>query len=203
MATATATTTTTTTARQAGARIMLYEQHVATPPGPDTEFPLRCRVTGSGVLECLNNESRGELPPPAFAMAAYRRPQVPPQVPFDTPLNRILSRGAVGPWMLVGAAIAAARHSGAERRPHLRGRRRDEDGGDGGGEDDDKARRDRTMRVYAQSVDAARDRYNYRVVDGNNVPLEIGENVRWLDDGDALYVPGYGHYRLQLYGRFT
>jgi len=188
--------------RQAGgARIMLYEQHVATPPGPDTEFPLRCRVTGSGVLECLNNESRGELPP-AFAPAYRRPPQVPPQVPFDTPLNRILSRGAVGPWMLVGAAIATAARSGAaasERR--LRGRRRDEN--DGGGDDNDKERRDRTMRVYAQSVDAARDRYNYRVVDSNNVPLEIGENVRWLDDGDALYVPGYGHYRLQLYGRFT
>lgn len=202
---------------------MLYEQYVRENDGPQTEFPLRCRVTGGGVLECLNNESRGELPPvgvarrapppfapPPFAPPPFAPPPfAPPPVPFDTPLSRILSRGAVGPWVLVGAAIASA---GGGDRERDRGRRRsgspraatDRDHDD---DNDNNAAaligRDRTMRVFAQNVDVSRDRYNYRVVDSNNVPLDVEENVRWLDDGDALFVPGYGRYRLRLYGRFS
>jgi hypothetical protein len=59
------------------------------------------------------------------------------------------------------------------------------------------------MLVYAQTVDASRDRYNYRVVDSNSVPLDIGYKVHWKGDGDRLHIPGYGdHYNLMLYSRY-
>jgi hypothetical protein len=94
--------------------------------------------------------------------------------PFDSPLNRILQRQPAGPWQLVGAAIS----------------------------EEHTAPRERTMMVYAQAVDTARDRYNYRVIDGNNVPLDLGQKVRWKTDGERLFIPGYpGHYRLMLYNQ--
>ena len=60
-----------------------------------------------------------------------------------------------------------------------------------------------TMLVYAQSVDSARNRYNYRIVDNNSVPIDIGEKIAWKDDHAPLHVPGYPNkYRLKLYGTF-
>lgn len=92
----------------------------------------------------------------------------------DSPLNRILQRSPAGPWKLVGAAVS--------NKPQI------------------TAPRDRTMMVYAQLVDGGRDRYNYRVVDPNSVPLDIGYKVHWKNDGDRLTVPGYpDEYVLQLY----
>ena len=183
---------------------------------PYTEYPLRCSVDyAAGTIRCINNESRGGLyrntsiaaPPPVVVYplrevqassrpggvggASLFSPSFPvPQENFnyvvgrnvipqraDSPLNRILSRQALGPWQLVGAAIT------------------DKPG--------DTASKDRTMLVYAQSVDSARNRYNYRIVDNNSVPIDIGEKIAWKDDHAPLHVPGYPNkYRLKLYGTF-
>ena len=186
---------------------------------PYTEYPLRCSVDYSaGTIRCINNESRGglynnnnnnnnnraQVPPvvvyPLREVQASSRPSggnvlfsssfPPSQENFnyvvgrnvipersDSPLNRILTRQALGPWEMVGAAIT------------------DVPG--------DTASKDRTMLVYAQSVDSARNRYNYRIVDNNSVPLDIGEKIPWKDDHAPLHVPGYPNkYRLKLYGTF-
>lgn len=100
--------------------------------------------------------------------------------PYDSPLNRILTRQPTGPWRLVGAAVMDHDHKDAP--PKIR-----------------------TMMVYCQTVDSARDRYHYRVVDNNNVPLDLdgGERVRWKSDGERLHIPGYPpHYRLHLYNTY-
>ncbi len=100
--------------------------------------------------------------------------------PYDSPLNRILTRQPTGPWRLVGAAVLDHGH-------------------------EDVPPKIRTMMVYCQTVDSARDRYHYRVVDNNNVPLDLdgGERVRWKSDGERLNIPGYPpHYRLHLYNTY-
>lgn len=118
----------------------------------------------------------GSLPVPPYPSYVYGGGAVMSEAP-DSPLNRILQRAPAGPWKVVGAAIA--QHA------------------------DHTAPRDRTMLVYAQMVDSGRDRYNYRVVDPNSVPLDIAEKVHWKNDGDPLTIPGYpGVYRLQLYNNY-
>jgi hypothetical protein len=63
--------------------------------------------------------------------------------------------------------------------------------------------RDRTMTLYAQTVDTRRDRYNYRIVDSNAVPLDIGDKVKWKMDGETVTIPGQSAtYTLHLYGNF-
>ncbi len=95
----------------------------------------------------------------------------------DSPLNRILTRGPVGPWNLVGYAQT--------------------------NDPANSSSRDRTMMVYAQRVDQGRNRYNYRVTDSNGVPLDLGENVNWKMSGDTLSVPGQStSYQLQLYSNY-
>lgn len=183
---------------------------------PYTEYPLRCSVDyAAGTIRCINNESRGGLydnkVPHAAPVVVFplgngtggggdgRRARPPivlsPASPAsyedfnyvvgrnviaeraDSPLNRILTRQALGPWQLVGAAVTD--------RPR------------------DTSSKDRTMLVYAQSVDSARNRYNYRIVDNNSVPLDVGEKIPWKDDFAPLHVPGYpNEYRLKLYGTF-
>ena len=187
--------------------------------------PDRCTINfRTGTVECINNETHGGLyprpyiaalppvqmpvaqaggplvapPPLGGAVSAAYAPQnsmfpfAQPRFPMypsyvygglvvneapDSPLNRILQRAPAGPWKVVGAAIA--QHA------------------------DHTAPRDRTMLVYAQMVDSGRDRYNYRVVDPNSVPLDIAEKVHWKNDGDPLHIPGYpGVYRLQLYNNY-
>ena len=182
---------------------------------PYTEYPLRCSVDyAAGTIRCINNESRGGL----YNTNTTKVPHVEPVVVFplgdggrqrgtlsparpiaaspasyenfnyvvgrnviaeraDSPLNRILTRQALGPWQLVGAAVTD--------QPR------------------DTSSKDRTMLVYAQSVDSARNRYNYRIVDNNSVPLDVGEKIPWKDDFAPLHVPGYpNEYRLKLYGTF-
>jgi hypothetical protein len=193
--------------------------------------PDRCSINfRTGTVECINNETHGGLYPrpfiaplpvvqmpvaqpggplvapppptspyaPAYPASAYpgypgypaypaaqRFPMYPNYVyggmvvneAPDSPLNRILQRAPAGPWKVVGAAIA---HHAEHTAP-----------------------RDRTMLVYAQMVDSGRDRYNYRVVDPNSVPLDIAEKVHWKNDGDPLHIPGYpGEYRLKLYNNY-
>lgn len=94
----------------------------------------------------------------------------------DSPLNRVLTRGPTGPWNLVGYITNNSEHA---------------------------ASRDRTMMVYAQRVDAGRNRYNYRVTDNNGVPLDISDNTHWKTDGDIMHVPGQHHtFTLHLYSQF-
>lgn len=183
--------------------------------------PDQCTINfRTGTIQCINTESHGGLyPRPVVGVAGMAnglvasapvpvveaggpvvprypasvfppfRPPVPPypnyvyggaavmSEAYDSPLNRILQRAPAGPWKIVGAAIAQhAEHT---------------------------APRDRTMLVYAQMVDSGRDRYNYRVVDPNSVPLDIAEKVHWKNDGEPLDIPGYpGVYRLQLYNNY-
>lgn len=95
----------------------------------------------------------------------------------DSPLNRVLTRGPTGPWNLVGYVT--------NDNPL------------------DAASRDRTMMVYAQRVDAGRNRYNYRVNDNNGVPLDISDNAQWKMDGDVIRVPGQSHhFTLHLYNNY-
>ena len=95
----------------------------------------------------------------------------------DSPLNRILTRQPIGPWQLVGAAVTEF--------------------------PTDTSSKDRTMLVYAQTVDGARNRYNYRVVDSNSVPLNVGHKVQWKDEHSHLHIPGYpSKYKLHLYDTF-
>lgn len=176
---------------------------------PYTYPPTECTINfQTGTVRCVANDSRGGLypvPPPSGLYAPgfsrdaspLRRRPVSGQALFstpayqnfnyvsgysavperpDSPLNRILTRQPTGPWRLVGAAVVR---------------------------DGRAPPKERTMMVYAQSVDAARDRYNYRVVDNNNVPLDVGSSVRWKGDGDVVHVPGYPHaYTLQLYNQY-
>lgn len=97
--------------------------------------------------------------------------------PADSPLNRILTRQPVGPWKLVGSAVT--------------------------NDPSNSQSRDRSMLVYAASKDTARDRYNYRIVDSNNVPLELEDNVHWKTSGEQLNIPGQSNsYTLQLYSPY-
>jgi hypothetical protein len=151
---------------------------------PYTAPPRVCTVNyHTGTVKCWDNESRGGL----YGTGAGAYPFIPRTFnhvqagmtvnePADSPLNRILQRPPTGPWQLVGAAVAQGGHAPAEEK---------------------------TMMVYAQTVDASRDRYNYRVVDSNSVPLDVAHKVHWKQEGDALHVPGYGaNYQLHLYERF-
>lgn len=98
-------------------------------------------------------------------------------MPLDSPLNRILTREPVGPWELVGFVTSNDVSSTQSR--------------------------DRTMTVYAQTVDTRRNRYNYRVVDSNSVPMDVGDKVEWKSDGETMSIPGQGAtYTLHLYGNF-
>lgn len=144
---------------------------------PYTEVPLQCSLNlVTGTVRCVNNESRrGLYSQPWLPNANYVTGEQVVREPPDSPLNRILSRPPTGPWELVGAAVSHGRAAPEEK----------------------------TMLVYAQTVDSARDRYNYRVVDSNNVPLDIGYKVHWKGDSETLHIPGYGHhYKLLLYSRY-
>lgn len=95
----------------------------------------------------------------------------------DSPLNRVLTRGPVGPWNLVGY-IQTDNPANTSSR-------------------------DRTMMVYAQRQDRGRDRYNYRVTDNNGVPLDVGENEHWKTSGATIQVPGQAHpFQLHLYKNY-
>lgn len=176
---------------------------------PYTELPAQCFIEPQrGTIRCFTTESHGGLyprpymPEPRYEPRYEPRPvminsgRVAPVVPvenfnyvygqelvaqpYDSPLNRILTRQPTGPWRLVGAAVLDHGH-------------------------EDVPPKIRTMMVYCQTVDSARDRYHYRVVDNNNVPLDLdgGERVRWKSDGERLHIPGYPpHYRLHLYNSY-
>ena len=56
------------------------------------------------------------------------------------------------------------------------------------------------MLVYAQTVDSRRNKYNYRVVDTDGIPMDADENVQWIMSGDTLKVNGNDTvFTLQLY----
>ena len=59
------------------------------------------------------------------------------------------------------------------------------------------------MMIYAQTVDTRRNRYNYRAVDSNHVPLDLGEKLEWKMDGEVLSIPGQSaDYTLHLYSNY-
>lgn len=152
---------------------------------------------GTGTVVCSNTQSKGELP---NEQVVYRNsqppihpfpPSFPPSssttcgsgihsvanMPIDSPLNRILVREPVGPWELVGFITT--------------------------NDPTDAQSRDRTMVLYSQTVDTRRDRYNYRVLDSNGVPIDVGEKVRWKSNGETLSVPGQSAtYTINLYDKF-
>ena len=96
---------------------------------------------------------------------------------FDSPLSRILQREAVGPWTRVGYVTT--------------------------GESSSAQSRDRTMALYAQTVDTRRNRYNYRVADSNGIALDLAEKVIWIADGEAVTIPSQSApYVAHLYREF-
>ena len=146
-----------------------------------TDYPLQCTVNyRSGTIRCLNQDNNAmvfNISRPTPTPAVRRLLPLPRMQMLDSPLNRILTRQAVGPWEVVGAAVAS---------------------------DKDTSTNTRAMLVYAQSVDTARNRYNYRVIDNNNVPLDLEYKVAWKDDHAPLHIPGYPHkYHLHLYDNYT
>jgi len=60
----------------------------------------------------------------------------------------------------------------------------------------------KSMPLYHRQLSSGRSRYDYRAQDNNGVMLEIGENVKWKDDGDSVHVPGYGTYIVRIYSEF-
>jgi hypothetical protein len=129
---------------------------------------------GSGAVVCTNTESVGELQSEhTFGSGIHSVAGVP----TDSPLNRILAREPVGPWELVGY-ITTDDAVNAQSR-------------------------DRTMVVHAQTVDTRRDRYNYRVLDSNGVPIDVGEKVQWKMDGETFGVPGQSAtFTMHLYDKY-
>ena len=127
----------------------------------------------SGVVFCQTQESAGQLP------CAFVETPVAGIVDvsriLDSPLNRIIQRQRVGPWELVGYVTnSSVSETG-----------------------------DRSMFLYAQAVDTRRTRYNYRVVDNNGVPIDTGEKIVWISDGESLTIPGYSNtYTVHLYQNY-
>jgi len=152
---------------------------VAPRPTPDVVPPPECFLNlRTGAVACHTFESAGGLPPPAYGgMGGGTGINSVSGMPFDSPLNRILTREPVGPWQVVGYVTT-----------------------------DDPAMaqsRDRTMILHAQTVDTRRDRYNYRVLDSNAVPLDMGEKVNWIMDGAGVVIPGQSStYTAHLYQNF-
>ena len=60
----------------------------------------------------------------------------------------------------------------------------------------------KSMPLYHRQISSGRSRYDYRAQDNNGVMLEIGENVKWKDDGDIVHVEGYGDYVVRIYSEF-
>lgn len=179
----------------------------STRPSPYVSEPVECTYNFcTNTVRCISNESHGGLypqyPPRLILSPSPRRHSHPHPHHLrrqihegmgdyrnyvygerivddrpDSPLNRILTRQPVGPWNLIGAAVTD--------------------------NPDDSQSRDRSMMVYAQSVDTARDKYNYRVVDSNNVPLDLELKTGWKTDGTKLTIPGQPtSFTLNLYPRF-
>ena len=150
-------------------------------PGSLSLTPVAARNTPyvTPPTNCWQNLGTGQVTCTATGSHGGLYPETLPfaTMPIDSPLNRILTREPVGPWNLVGYAST----------------------NDAAG----TSSRDRNLTVYAQSVDTRRDRYNYRVVDSNGVPLDIGDTVQWKMDGGSLSVPGQASdYTLHLYPNF-
>lgn len=150
-------------------------------PGDLSIAPVAARNTPyvTPPTNCWQNLGTGQITCTATGSHGGLYPETSPfrTMPIDSPLNRILTREPVGAWKLVGYAST----------------------NDAAG----TSSRDKTMTVYAQSVDTRRDRYNYRVVDSNGVPLDIGDKVGWKMDGGSITVPGQSSdYTLHLYPNF-
>ena len=155
----------------------------------------------TGTVTCMNTASAGELPaalrpimntaselpaalcPIMNTASAGELPAALCPTPaassllFDSPLSRILQREAVGPWTRVGYVTT--------------------------GESSSAQSRDRTMALYAQTVDTRRNRYNYRVADSNGIALDLAEKVIWIADGEAVTIPSQSApYVAHLYREF-
>lgn len=57
------------------------------------------------------------------------------------------------------------------------------------------------MLLYAQTVDQGRNRYNYRAVDRDGIPIDVAENAYWIMDGDQINVEQLS-YVVYLYQSF-
>lgn len=94
-----------------------------------------------------------------------------PITPHASPLDRVLYRGSDQPWERVGYVVSAQAQSD-----------------------------DRTMALFAQPLNRRRNRYNYRVVDRRQVPLDVGEDVVWWNNDTQISVPGQNvMYTVHLY----
>jgi hypothetical protein len=145
--------------------------------------PTECFLNlNTGAVACRSTESYGGLPSSDmfYSGLPYGMGTGLNSVhgmPLDSPLNRILQREPVGPWQVVGYVTTDTPAMAQSR--------------------------DRTMALHAQTVDTRRDRYNYRAVDSNGVPLDLGEKVNWIMDGSPVAIPGQSAtYTAHLYKNF-
>ena len=179
---------------------------------PYVEPPLDCTVdTRTGTITCINNSNAfldnrigafaSQLPfnnqnqnqnqnqTPQKQMASVPLGTYPYQYgnivngsrrvpgPPDSPLNQVLSRPPTGPWTLVGY-VTSHLFPATAAPTSLR------------------------MLLYAQNVDQGRNRYNYRVVDSNGIPIDVSENVFWLMDGDSIQLENSQDFTVHLYQSF-
>ena len=79
-------------------------------------------------------------------------------------LPQVYTNGPVGPWTLVGYV-----RDPSPQTPVVGGTR---------------------MLLYCQRCSASRSRYNYRVTDTNEVPVDVSENSMWLTDGATVDIEG-------------
>lgn len=162
--------------------------------------PQQCTIidTQTGAMMAASTQRAGlqgpPMRPPSFApppRSVYSSPRYAPHGdigiggpvgiggpfgPIDSPIVQVYGRGPSGPWERVGYVYT----------------------------DSDKAKpEEKTMKLYARQRDYSRNRFDYRVVDSNAVPIDIDRNKKWLDSGDTVHVTGYGQYTVKIYDNFS
>ena len=147
-------------------------------PAPEFEFPAPTKGQHTPYI----------LPPglPPYRMVCDRNQCAP--MAFDTQnsgLDRpgalgmplIYNRGMPGPWQRVGYVVA--------------------NGGD-------VNTRDKTMPLFARTIDTRRDKYDFRVTDVNGVAIDVASNHRWYSSGDSVHVDGRDTpYTVKLYKEYV
>jgi hypothetical protein len=92
-----------------------------------------------------------------------------------------------GPWERVGALIQSSSTSGSDS-----------------GSGSNSPRRKQTLPLFVRQNGRWQDRFDYRTI-VNDVPLEINKNDRgvfWINDGEAVQVPGVGDFVASVYVDF-
>ena len=182
---------------------------------------------------CYNiNMRNGMITASSEQYGMLEGPPIVPSLAPDSPLNRIFTRGPVGPWEKVGyvfrgparpkggqgcncgqhpcqcqnrrhdsrtsrssSSRSSHSHSNSSRSTNTLIRRLTH-------ENDDNVF-EKTMPLFARKLDYRRNSYDYRVVDTNSVPIDVGHRVQWKMSGERVFVQGYGEYTIHIYDNFN